>query len=282
MGMVTGLVMALWLAAMPTGLAEAPAARPVLQEIVGNGSGGEALFEVRADRPVRFSFYTMPELLKGVVDLPGVLPGRLEPVRKVAAGPVGRIMVREKEIDGQPGTRIVFDLTGDAEFQVTADPLQKERLVVRLTPRPAAATPVPPRQTSPAAVGRPAASLPAPVVPVRPVEPAPAGAARLVNAVRVNPDSLEIVSDGRLPGATVFPLKQPGRLVIDLADVRSAMTSFATPANRFGITRGRLGGHGGKLRIVFETKAEQFPHYSVHHTDTGLRITPATAAPRTP
>ncbi|HEY5973368.1 MAG TPA: AMIN domain-containing protein [Geobacteraceae bacterium] len=276
MGMVTGLVMALWLAAVPVGPAAAPAARPVLQEIVGSGSGHETRFEVRVDRPVAFSFYTMPELLKGVVDLPGVLPGRLEPVRKIAAGPVRRILIREKELNGQPGTRIIFDLTSDAEFQVAADPLQKEKLVVRLTPKPVAATPVPLRQAAPTAPGKPVANLPAPVVPAaRSVDQTTVVAARLVSAVRVNPDSLEIVSDGQLMGAAVFALKQPGRLVVDLADVRRAMTSFDTPANRFGIIRGRLGVHDGKLRIVFETKAEIFPPYSVHHSDTGLRITPA-------
>jgi AMIN domain-containing protein len=261
--------------------ADAATIKPVLREIVKVREGEATVFEIRADRPLTYNFYLMPELWKGIIDLPNVDPGQVEPVRPITAGLIKRVAVRRKEVNEVPVTRVVFDLSREVEMAVVADPLDKGKLVATFRPgkfslpaTPTAAAGVPAAPSGLAAGNRsgPAKTALQPVV-------ASAPAATTVTAVRLNSDSLEIVADGRLDGFRGFALKQPNRLVVDLDNVRSAVRTVPVPANRHGIRAIRLGPFNGKLRIVFDLAGQPVPPHRINKTATGLLISLAPASP---
>ncbi len=121
----------------------APAAfaaeRPVVRDVAVYREGEGARIEIRADRPLTYRTYLMPELAKWVIELPGAASAAGDDQsRKMRTAPLERISVRQKEVNGDLLTRIGLDVRGEVEFSLAADPLDRGRLVVRLIPsRPA-------------------------------------------------------------------------------------------------------------------------------------------------
>lgn len=111
------------------------AERPVVRDVAAYREGDGARIEIRADRPLTYTTYLMPELAKWVIDLPGAASAATDDQsRKMRTAPLERISIRQKEINGDPLTRIGIDFKGEVVFSVTADPVDKGRLVVRVTP----------------------------------------------------------------------------------------------------------------------------------------------------
>jgi len=255
------------------------AERPVIKEVVATQEGNGARIEIRADLPLAYRSYLMPELAKWVIDLPGaitVYPQDLS--RKMKTPPLERISVRQKEVNGDLFTRIGLDFKGEVDFSIEADPHDKGRLVILMTPSkattqklpadsPATAAPQSPPKTQKAAPG--GATLYS-------VPPGPEKAAKTVTNVRIATDSIRIEADGRVTVPAPLILTRPGRLVLDMADVSSGLKSVPVPeANRFGIVRCRLGKSADKLRIVFEVSGDTFPEFLLKEILNGVEIIPA-------
>ena len=120
------------------GVAHAEPAHPVLQRIQVTGSGIDTKIEITADKPLTYTYYKMPDLLKVVIDLALVDPGLVTPIT-VNSELISKITVQKKSISDFFLTRVAINLEKDAEFRVSADPADKGKLRVSFgkTPLPA-------------------------------------------------------------------------------------------------------------------------------------------------
>lgn len=253
------------------------AERPVVREVLVTQEGSGARVEIRADLPLRFTSYLMPELAKWVIDLPGAKTTYTDDEsKKMRTPPLERITVRQKEVNGDLFTRIGLDFKGEVDFSLTVDPLDKGHLVAVMTPKkgvlqkPPVAAPMatappslPKAQISTTVTAKPAAAAPAPAAP-----------AKRVSAVRITADSIRIEADGRIALPAPMLLNRPGRLVLDLAGLGSSLEKVPVSANRFGIVRCRLGKSADTLRIVFEVSGNSFPDFQLKEILNGVEINP--------
>lgn len=273
MSRVSRLMFVVWLPLALAGAALA-AERPVVREVVVSAVGNGARIEIRADQPLTYSSYLMPELAKWVIDLPGATSSYPEDeAKKLRTPPLERITVRQKDVNGEQFTRIGLDFTGEVDFSIKPDPVDQGRLVAALTP--SATTP---QQRLPVAAPPSPSVAPAATTGIRPPAPPPpatATAARTITAVTVGVDTIRIEADGRLALPTPLILGKPGRLVLDLVGVSSSLARVVLPTNRFGIVRSRLGKSGNKLRLVFEVSGDTFPEFRVKEILHGLEIVAA-------
>lgn len=254
--------------------------RPVVREVLVIPEGTGARIEIRADLPLVYKSYLMPELAKWVIDLPGAkttYPG--DESKLMRTSPLERLSVRQKEVNGDLFTRIGLDFKGDVDFSIKEDPLDKGHLVALMTPsratlqkRVADASMTALPQPAPKAPEAAASSSKPSVAP-----PTPVTAAKTVTAVSITADSIKIEADGRLAVPAPLLLSKPGRLVLDLPGVNSSVGKVTVPSNRFGIVRSRLADNSGKLRIVFEVRGDTFPGYQMKEIPSGVEITPASA-----
>lgn len=110
-------------------VASAEPAQPVLQKIQVTGTGNDTRIEIVADKPLTYTYYKMPDLLKVVIDLALVDPGSVVPVT-VNSELISKITVEKKANSNFSLTRVVINLKNDAEFSVLTDPADKGKLRV--------------------------------------------------------------------------------------------------------------------------------------------------------
>lgn len=258
----------------------APAARvhaqegaPVLTAVkVYKSVDGNIVVEISGDKSFEYSSYKMPQLQRIVVDLPGSEPAKPDTVQRYKSIIVTNIRVEKKEINSVPVSRVVINLAEDADFESQRDPSDSTKLRVVLRKaapgtRTAAAAP-PASSAKPEALAtRPAADPPRPSV-------GDSTGTVAVTGVKGGADSIEILAGSGIAQFKAFTLQQPGRLVIDISGARSELHSLALPANKFGVTKARLGIFEGKLRIVLDSEKDPFPPFDVVKTAVGLRILP--------
>lgn len=253
------------------------AERPVVREVLVTQEGSGARVEIRADLPLRFTSYLMPELAKWVIDLPGAKTTYTDDEsKKMRTPPLERITVRQKEVNGDLFTRIGLDFKGEVDFSLAVDPLDKGHLVAVMTPKKPALQKPPataPLATAPPSTPQTQSST---TVTAKPVAAAPANAApaKTVSAVRITADSIRIEADGRIALPAPMLLNRPGRLVLDLVGLSSALEKVPVTANRFGIVRCRLGKSADRLRIVFEVSGNSFPDFQIKEILNGVEIYP--------
>lgn len=109
--------------------------RPVVRDVAVYPEGNGARIEIRADGPLVYTSYLMPELAKWVIDLPGATTVRSDDqAKKMRTTPLQRVTVRQKEVNGDLFTRIGLDFSGAVNFSIMADPVDKGLLVVTMTP----------------------------------------------------------------------------------------------------------------------------------------------------
>ncbi len=120
-------------------VAPAPGGTARLYEVVPVASGDGVVVELKADRALTVSAFTLPEPRRLVLDLAGVInhvERRLLPVNTAL---VSQVRVAQFQAQPQPVTRIVLDLRAEAEYRVDSTELGA---VVRV------GTSVPPRAAS--------------------------------------------------------------------------------------------------------------------------------------
>ena len=126
------LVMLLQLA---TAAATPAAEQPVVREVLVSREGNGARIEIKADRLLAYRSYPMSGLGKWVVDLPGAKTTFAgDESKKMRTPPLERITVRQKEVNGDQLTRIGLDFTGEVDFSLKEDPLDKGHLIIIMKP----------------------------------------------------------------------------------------------------------------------------------------------------
>jgi type IV pilus assembly protein PilQ len=86
--------------------------------------------EITASKPLTYTFYRMANPAKAVVDLAQTLPGAAKGVQEVNKGEVKKIDVTSHSFGTGSLSRVEIFLAQDTEFTVSADPVDKSRLVV--------------------------------------------------------------------------------------------------------------------------------------------------------
>jgi type IV pilus assembly protein PilQ len=92
------------------------------------------------------------------------------------------------------------------------------------------------------------------------------------------PLGIDLLVDGPVESYTVFFMKKPNRMVVDLPGVRIALSADNVPLKVFGIDRVRLGRHEGKSRLVFEGGTDAVLKNRLIKSDIGLRLVPPAPA----
>lgn len=101
----------------------------------------------------------------------------------------------------------------------------------------------------------------------------PAPAARpVIRKVVTGPDFLDIAADGPVASYKTMKLDKPTRLVIDIADASTKLSTKPIPIDRFGVRTARVGVNRGVVRIVLDSPATLFPKHTISTTATGLHI----------
>jgi len=109
---------------------------------------------------------------------------------------------------------------------------------------------------APEAAAAPAAAEAA--APAAPEAPAAAASAPAKKLLAVKPDSsasgttIHLQADGSLSGFKSFTLSNPARLVIDLPGVQSGLAQSTVSVGSAQVSRVRVAGHDGKLRVVID------------------------------
>ena len=143
-------------------VAPAPGGTARLYEVVPVASADGVMVELKADRALTVSAFTLPEPRRLVLDLAGVInhvERRLLPVNTAL---VSQVRVAQFQAQPQPVTRIVLDLRAEAEYRVDSTELGA---VVRV------GTSLPPRAASAAGSTQPAGA--SGIIEISRSEPAP-------------------------------------------------------------------------------------------------------------
>ena len=251
---------------------------PVIKGIRVFRSGDNLGVEISADRNFEYSCSKMPDLFRVVIDLPRTEPGKPDTVYKYKAIMISSIELEKKSINDVMISRFSINLTEDADFEARTDSSDGTKLTLILRkPAPGSKSGTAAAMPGNGAGGDPAAgklTAPAPPAPKTALRPVPAGNSPPVTVTGVicGAQSIEIESSGGISEFKAFTLQQPGRLVIDIPGARSMLRSIAVPANRFGVSKARIGLFDGKLRLVFDAGRKPFPDHDVVKTGKGLRI----------
>ena len=334
------------------GIALAEATPPVLKKIQVTGTGNDTRIEITADKPLTYTFYKIPELLKAVIDLAIVDPGQINPVLTINSAMISKITVEKKRFYDFSLTRVVINLEKETEFAVKHDPADKGKILVTfgkglypgagdasgkfvvdvakpadiISPAIEKASQSHLSATAPAAAvtaATPGAHLALPLSAAAALvtadnktesgkkEPAPAheprgeapkkkaeqtaaaqpdkaarivpgsaltpvvpatGGARIISALKVNNDNLEIIASYNIDDFKDFILTKPERLVIDLPLAKSSITTRNIPVRHLGVAKTRVGSYPDKVRLVFDTEGKPVPSYRIEKTGKGLKV----------
>ena len=95
---------------------------------------------------------------------------------------------------------------------------------------------------------------------------------RTLTAILVRDNAIFLAMDGGAGEFKTFRLSKPERFVIDLLNVKSALTSRITSINSLGVSSARLGVYPNKIRIVFDTMNGTFPEATAVKSTGGVAI----------
>jgi type IV pilus assembly protein PilQ len=267
-------------------------------------SDDASLVEISADKPLIFTSYSLTAPPKVVIDLAQTDPGAVASQIAVNKGGIRQITVSRHGSGGALLSRIEIILTDEHPFSVTADPIDKGKILVTFaklpvkekldktegtieekmlkvedlaTPGGAIAelkpaqkvnnTPDNPTRTEQAAIAT------APMVNSATV----AGAAsvrmgKVLTAVEKTEDGVDVFVTGGVSNYNAFKLADPFRLVLDLSGVKNGVNAKTVNIDSFGIGKARLGIAADKVRIVFDVVTKALPPYKIVKSEAGLKI----------
>ena len=96
--------------------------------------------------------------------------------------------------------------------------------------------------------------------------------AKILTAVSVVQDGVEIKVTGGVDKFKAFKLDKPFRLVLDIFGVKNGVSTKSLEIGTFGVGTARLGISPDKVRIVFDTVKDTLPPYQIVKSEDGLKI----------
>ena len=184
-----------------------------------------------------------------VVDLPAGVAASAEGATPVWDGMLEEITVSRDEAD-PTRTRVVIGLAAEATWEMQTGP---DGLVVRV------------QRSGSTAAAEPSADTAAPADPWAASAPESASAeaaststkrATQLTSVSAKVEGagvvVDLVADGQIEGAKSFMLENPPRLVVDLPEMKSAVTQNHVAVDHAVVKAVRVGQHEGKVRVVVD------------------------------
>ncbi len=220
-------------------------------------AGNSVYIEISADIAMTYKYYNLPGQTRAVVDIAEAGPEKIEPLIVVNKGVVSNISVDSAKISGIVASRIVFNLTSEANISVTASPDLK-LLVVTFGGLTSA---VPKAERMPKLE---------PVVPAETATELPL--VLTIKEIVTGVLSVEIHTNQPVTDYKMMKLSNPDRLVIDIPCKKADQRRNVTTINRFGISKVRIGVSPGNIRIVMDSSKAGFPAHTITKTEYGLRI----------
>lgn len=109
--------------------------------------------------------------------------------------------------------------------------------------------------------------------PVVPVTLVPAHATTLtIKGIATGASYIEIRANQPIAGYKTTMMRNPERLVIDIAGAKTNQKPKPVFINRFGITKARIGVSPSNIRVVIDSSQTEFPAHTITNTENGLRI----------
>lgn len=275
-------------------------------------SDDASLVEISADRPLIYTFYSLTAPPKAVIDLAQTEPGAVASQIDVNKGGIGQINISRHGFGGSLLSRIEINLTDEQQFTVTADPLDKGKILVTFAKLPSKEKfdktegTIEEKKLKVEDLAAPVGAVTevntaqkesnAPDIPARPEATAMAAAPPKFNSAPVNVSSLpvagaasaqmrkvltaviraedgvDILVTGGVPTYNAFKLADPFRLVLDLSGLKNGVSAKTINIDRFGIGKARVGTAADKVRIVFDAVNKALPPYRIVKSEAGLKI----------
>ncbi len=279
-----------------------PVESTIITDVTFTSKGRSDIVTVLVDHPFIYSYYRLTNPLRAVVDLALTDPGSHTEPLTYQGGALQQIRFSRLEQATGMLTHMECFMADGADFSVKMSQRESRKLILTFTPgpsrphfsqnsssvsgvkQPTLKPAVTPHSTvataasskspttvllkkSPAAKPKQESAAPPPVAATSP----DAVTARKLLKIIVTADGIDLITDGPVKSYTVFPMKNPNRLVVDLPGVR-VMNMNPQRVGAFGIARARFGGHEGKSRIVFDGATAAVLRSRVIKTETGLRL----------
>ena len=96
--------------------------------------------------------------------------------------------------------------------------------------------------------------------------------AKVLTAINVVPDGVEIVVPGGVDTFNSFRLTRPLRLVLDIPGAKSSLAAKSVAVKSFGIDKARVGLSPDKVRIVFDSAQNTLLAYRIDKSENGLKV----------
>jgi len=259
-----------------------------IESITAVGEGDAKELVIKLSSPATYTSYKTTAPLRLVIDLSQTTQGTFTAPLAINKGNFKSVAVSRYDTDAGVLTRIDIELVKDSEAVLTASVENPGELRVSfpalgsLVSQSASTLDVPttPVMTVEKAVTAPAvtpkgdlSSVPASASATNTTSTLPtAVATRSLTAISVKENKIILAIDGGAGEFKTFRLSNPDRYVVDLFDVKSALTSRIIPVNAAGVSSARLGMYPDKVRVVFDAISGSFPETSIAKTAEGLTL----------
>lgn len=262
----------------------------VLRGITVSGEGNASRVEILADKPLTYSYYSLKEPYRTVIDLSQADAGSVKAPVLRGSSVIKKIDIEKSELSPGAPVRITIETDGEVEFASAPDSSDKTKLVFNVValqklesagqsapvPLPVAQLknegPSAPENAAPVAGAKMNAAS-SPVASNNNSAPATGPRHALtVSSIDVVDDGIVIQADGPITNFKHFTLTKPQRLAIDIFNVKSSFSSKNVSLNSHDIASARIGTYPDKLRIVFDSPLSSFPSYKLEKNENGLKV----------
>lgn len=255
-----------------------------------SGEGKASRVEILADKPLTYTYYSLKEPYRTVIDLSQANAGTVTAPSLDGSSIIKKIDIEKNELTTGSLVRITIETAEETDFASVADSSDKSKLVFSVV---SAQNPETPRQSEPAPQAAPAqkedvkaAAQDTPakteveqgsalsVAAKKPIETSypPVNSTLTVTSLDVVHDGIVIQAGGPIEKYKFFTLTKPQRLAIDIFNVKSGFSSKSVPLNTHGIATARLGTYPDKVRIVFDSPKTSFPPFKLEKAENGLKL----------
>ncbi|MFH1016758.1 MAG: type IV pilus secretin PilQ [Pseudomonadota bacterium] len=290
LGWTAGLALAFWMgcggvpAPKTASEAASPAGPNALSSMDVKEDGGVTKIMIAGSQPMSPNIFKLTEPDRIIIDLTNTKLGTVTGPIQVNKGGVNQITVDQFDDGTGSLSRIVVGLNEPLEYQVESDRNALTLKVTRGTSQQESSLPASPQAGFlPSAPGMEATSpgVVEPTVPAALEEPT---ASRLDDVQYSSSPSgtlITLVTNGAVKDFNDFYLKNPSRLVVDLAGLKNKYVGGkSVPLNTSEVKGIRLGRSGGKLRVAIDLASDEKPAYTMDKSGHNLIINvSAVAAP---
>ena len=260
-----------------------------LLDITVSGDENTARVEITADKPLTYTHYQLKDPFRTVIDLSQTAPGQVSEPKIPESSLVKKVTVAKSDLSSGSLTRVTIETSDERAFSISSDPKDPRKLLIVSEQKQSVAsgqgaesvavaapqdihTSARDASTSAAPVAQSSESAVSPGKDITPSKEETLNSVVHLTGIVAGDSGIEIKADGPLERFKYFTMTRPQRLVVDIYDVKSAVSKSSIHIKRFGVESARIGLHPDKVRIVFDCRKAVFPGFSVEKSAHGLYV----------